>query len=93
MVQNSLRPPAGDDSGVSRYTNFSHEATPPFPENFLAVSVGCPDGFLPVPEFPAGAGGRKERGVSSPSLLLASQYVNPIAGVYIQHKVSAKQFP
>ncbi|HIG7154885.1 TPA: hypothetical protein ACYF1D_005650, partial [Klebsiella pneumoniae] len=65
--KNSLRPPAGDDSGVSLYTNFSHEAIPAvsrkFSGRFPAVARMA---FCPLLNFPAGAGGRKERGVSSP---------------------------
>ncbi|RSW42545.1 hypothetical protein EGH44_24410 [Klebsiella aerogenes] len=65
--KNSLRPPAGDDSGVSLYTNFSHEATPAvsrkFSGRFPSVARMA---FCPFLNFPAGAGVRKERGVSSP---------------------------
>ncbi|HBY5319724.1 TPA: hypothetical protein MIX47_17420 [Klebsiella pneumoniae] len=73
--KNSIRPPAGDDSGVSLYTNFSHEATPAVSRKFSGrFPVGCPDGFLPVPEFPCGSWWteRKGRFQPLPSYLPAS---------------------
>lgn len=55
MRKNSSRPPVGDNCSSPSIQIFPMRRPQPFPENFLAVSVGLFECNLAVPEVPCGS--------------------------------------
>lgn len=94
MRKNSSRPPVGDNCSSPSIQIFPMRRPQPFPENFLAVSVGLFECNLAVPEVPLRQLIEDKRGaLPAPPLLSASQDMNAVLPVHLFHVFPARDTP
>lgn len=94
MRKNSSRPPVGDNCSPPSIQIFPMRRPHPFPENFLAVSVGLFECNLVVPEVPLRQLIEEKRGaLPAPPLLSASQDMNAVLPVHLFHVFPARDTP